>query len=277
MGKVLTITAMASLALVLGLSCAGNSAEKSSAATSAAGAPAPAKCPSGMAYIPAGGFMMGCSSGDVACYDVEKPVKPVQITHAFCMDVREVTQGEFKKLMDWNPSRFIECGQDCPVEYVPWAGAKKFCEKVLKRLPTEAEWEYAARGDADTMYYWGDKMDGDYAWYVKNSRVTYSESRGGHGPHPVATKKPNAYGLYDMIGNVSEWNRDCFDDDWFCRMPAKDPVNIKSDCSIGGHVVRGGSWADTDEDLRVSFRMAAFPHRMSKDEGVGFRCARDIK
>ncbi|HLC15756.1 MAG TPA: SUMF1/EgtB/PvdO family nonheme iron enzyme, partial [Thermodesulfovibrionia bacterium] len=150
------------------------------------------------AYIPPGKFMMGSTN--------------VTLSQGFFMQTTPVTQGQWKALMGNNPSRFKRCGDDCPVESVSWHDAQKFIEKLNKRegvnkyrLPTEAEWEYAARAGSDTAYCFGDDEArlSEYAWYDKNS-----DGR----THPVAKKKPNAWWLYDMHGNVWEWSEDWYGD-----------------------------------------------------------------
>ncbi|MEK6591128.1 MAG: formylglycine-generating enzyme family protein, partial [Nitrospinota bacterium] len=114
----------------------------------------------------------------------------------FYIDKYEVTQREYKQVMGDNPSYF-KC-DDCPVENVIWYEADEYCRRVGKRLPTEWEWEKAAKGGTTTKFYWGDSeiMSDVYAWYYENS---------GSKTHPVGQKNPNAYGLYDMLGNVWEW------------------------------------------------------------------------
>ena len=218
---------------------------------------------SGMVHIPAGSFMMGCSSGDSECDDDEKPAKKVTLTKGFYMDATEVTQGEYERVMGKNPSYFQSCGADCPVEQVSWNDAKAYCEKVGKRLPTEAEWEYAARGGSSTAYYWGKSIDGAYAWYSDNS---------GSKTHAVGQKKANGFGLYDMAGNVWEWVADCYDSDWYSKMPATNPVNTCT--GSGNRVLRGGSWNYYAWSTRVSYRLRNLPDY--RYDYVGFRCAQDF-
>lgn len=224
-------------------------------------------CPDGMVYIPPGKFMMGCSAGDSECDDDEKPAKQVSIAKGFCMDMTEVTQESFQKVIGNDPSffRLSTCGYDCPVDSVTWNGngAKTFCEKQCKRLPTEAEWEYAARGGSATKYFWGDNMDGRYSWYRDNASKS---------THSVGQKMANSYGLYDMGGNVSEWVEDCYDSGWYAKMSSDKPQNTNTGCDI--RVLRGGSWDSLNRNLRVSNR-----HADSVVKGlsyVGFRCAQDF-
>ena len=154
--------------------------------------------------INAGEFMMGCSTGDTACKPEEKPQHQVRITKAFEMGRTEVTQAQWKAVMNENQSDFV--GDNLPVENVTRAEAISFADKLSMRndgykyrLPTEAEWEYAARAGTTSATY---GPLNDIAWYGKNSN---DES------HPVGGKKPNAWGLYDMHGNVLQWCKDVYD------------------------------------------------------------------
>ncbi len=185
--------------------------------------------------IPAGEFLMGCSSNDSSCSDDEKPSHKVKLTKGFYMGKYEVTKGEFQKFVDatkyqteaekgdgcdswtdsewktkkefsWRNVGFTQTEND-PVVCVSWNDTQEYAKWLSKkegksyRLPTEAEWEYAARAGAKTKYSFGNeesKLE-DYAWYSSNS---------GSKTHPVGQKKPNAFGLYDMLGNVWEWVND---------------------------------------------------------------------
>ena len=222
-------------------------------------------CPENMSWIPSGEFMMGCNSELSKCYGEEKPMNKVLITKGFCMDKKEVTQGEYEKVIGTNPSYFKDCGKNCPIDSVFWDDAKDYCTKLNKRLPTEAEWELAARGGTNTKYFWGNDMNGDYTWYGGNSKSK---------PEPVGLKKPNQYGLYDMIGNVWEWTYDFHDSKWYKRMPLIDPLNnkMKKNETIERHVVRGGSWLYFSDFLRTSVRMGL--KVKNKCIPVGFRCAK---
>jgi formylglycine-generating enzyme required for sulfatase activity len=189
---------------------------------------------------------------------------------AFEMLETEVTEGQYEAVIGGHPSCHYGGGGGAgsPVECVTWFEAKAFCEAVGGRLPTEAEWEYAARGGTTTKYYCGDSsscLDG-IAWYDSNS--------GGH-KHDVKGKDPNGYGLYDMTGNVWEWVEDCWHDG-YSGAPSVGYPAWDTGCSGSFRGFRGGPfYGNGDELLSVSDRFAGPPWY---DDGfVGFRCARDVE
>jgi formylglycine-generating enzyme required for sulfatase activity len=145
-------------------------------------------------FIPPGKFTMGCSVGDSECFSNESPPHDVRISKGFWLGQTQVTQAACKEVMKSNPSRFKD--DELAVENVTWHDAVKYCETVGGRLPTEAEWEYAARAGSNAARY-GD-VDA-IAWYGKNSGST---------SHAVGGKQPNQFGLFDMLGNVWEWVQD---------------------------------------------------------------------
>jgi formylglycine-generating enzyme required for sulfatase activity len=159
--------------------------------------------------------------------------------------------------MGKNPSYFKDCF-DCPVENVTWHDANKYCEKIGKRLPREEEWEYAYRAGSMAKYPWGDNLDGKYAWYHENADFK---------THPVENKSPNAWGLYDMSGNVWEW---CADP-WrpYSAKGKADPDGPRSSPS---RIIRGGAWDKSEYVLRCSARGRYGPGERSNN--IGFRCAR---
>lgn len=211
--------------------------------------------------IPVGEFLMGCSKGDRDCQSEEKPEHKVKITNPFYMGKYEVTQGQWEKVMGSNPSHFKNCGADCPVEQVSWEDVQEFIEilnssgKETYRLPTEAEWEYAARAGTNTPRY--GNLDA-IAWYDKNS---------GGKTHPVGKKKPNAFGLYDMLGNVFEWTTDFFDENYYRSSPKLDPKGPESG---SGRVLRGGTLYNDMQDVRISYRFSYDPN-FRNDRRNGFR------
>lgn len=173
----------------------------------------------------------------------------------FWIDKYEVTQGDFKKVMGSNPSKFTSCGGNCPVEQVTWHEATEYCKKAGKRLPTEVEWEIAALGSREVKYATGSgELDCTNAnwgrWDYDNGK--YRKCTGAEGPVAVGNYAPNAIGLYDMTGNVWEWT--------------------SSPHEKGGYVLRGGGWSDSNpEGLAVSYRYGDGPGK--RDRRLGFRCA----
>jgi formylglycine-generating enzyme required for sulfatase activity len=211
----------------------------------------------GMVWIPGGTFMMG-SPERVGNID-EHPQHEVTVK-GFYMDRTEITQAEYERVMGTNPSRFKEC-PDCPVENVSWIDANAYCKKVGNRLPTEAEWEYAARARSTTKYYWGNEMDDEFAWYLSNSAGK---------THPVARgKKSNAFGLYDMSGNIWEWCSDWYDSTYYQQKISDNPGGPES---VERRVIRGGSWYDNQSGMRCAVRNKLNPNHRS--DIIGLRCVR---
>jgi formylglycine-generating enzyme required for sulfatase activity len=203
-------------------------------------------------WIPPGTFQMGCSPGDSECNRAEKPAHQVTLTSGFWIGQTLVTQAAYTSFVGSNPSIFH--GDQLPVEQVSWDGAQAYCKATGMRLPTEAEWEYAARGGTTGAGY---APLVQIAWYSANSDGSV---------HPVAQKQPNAYGLYDMLGNVWEWVAD-----WFGPYSRAGAVDPKGPPTGQGRVLRGGSWCFGAPVIRVSFRVpsGAGLH----DYSYGFRCA----
>ena len=198
--------------------------------------------PPGMVFVAGGTFQMGSNSESD-----EKPIHTVTIS-GFFMDKTEVTQAEYRKVMGKTPSSFSGC-DDCPVEKVSWHDANAYAKKVGKRLPTEAEWEYAARGGNKSKgYAYSGSNDLDaVAWYNNNS---------GSKTHPVAQKQPNELGLYDMSGNVWEWCSDWYDEGYYSGSPQTDPQGSNSGKS---RVLRGGFWYNNASSCRVANRFRYYP------------------
>lgn len=171
----------------------------------------------------------------------------------FAIGKYEVTQGQWQAVMGNNPSRYSSCGSDCPVDQVSWYDIQEFINRLNARgdnqyrLPTEAEWEYAARSGGKNEKYSGGNDVEAVAWFDKNS---------GSKPHKVGTKQPNGLGIYDMSGNVWEWVQDCYRPDYYRVSPKNDPQGpVCSD----KRVLRGGSWFNTARDSRVAFRLRDNP------------------
>ena len=214
--------------------------------------------------------MMGCSSGDSECAFDESPRHRVQITKSFQMGKFEVTQAQWQAIMSSNPSFFK--GADLPVEEVSWDDIQQFLTRLngrndgyRYRLPTEAEWEYAARAGS-TDKYAGGVLD-QIAWYGDNSS---SWEHSSSTTHPVGGKKPNAWGLYDMLGNVWEWCQDRYSSGYYSSSPVADPHGPSSGVY---RVLRGGSWYNFTWQLRVSFRAVNTPDYLFST--YGFRCVRE--
>jgi formylglycine-generating enzyme required for sulfatase activity len=217
--------------------------------------------------IPPGEFDMG-SPANEKDRDDEEHQHRVRLTKAFYMGVHEVTQEQYEKVMDTNPSRFK--GANLPVENVSWEDAQEFIKKLnvmekgtgrVYRLPTEAEWEYTCRsGSRDRFCFGNDEAQlWKYAWYDSNA---VSKT------HPVGQKKPNAWGLYDMHGNVREWCQDGYEAAFYKKEngTAIDPLNGQTNKS---RVLRGGSWCHYAGVCRSANRNGNAPG--DRDDDLGFR------
>ncbi len=217
--------------------------------------------------IPAGEFGIGSPSNEVGRYDNEGPVHQVKISKAFYMGKYEVTQRQWQDIMGNNPSYFK--GDNLPVEMVSWADAQEFIKKLNDkegtkkyRLPSEAEWEYAARAGTTTRYSFGDdsSMLGDYAWDDANS---------GGKSHDVGQKKPNPWGLYDMHGNVWEWVQDIYHGNY---NGAPTDGSAWESGSGSAHVDRGGMWSGNLGCCRSANRY----YDDNRSNNLGFRLVMEI-
>ena len=248
--------------------------------------------PEGMVLIPAGSFEMGSEDDEAAAR--EQPVHTVHLD-AFYMDTHEVTNAQFKAFVDANPEwqkdRFHERNYlhrwsgnnypsgtaNHPVVYVSWYAAMAYAKWAGKRLPTEAEWEYAARGGlAGKKYPWGDTITPNDANY---------DNHVGH-PTPVGQYPANGYGLYDMAGNVREWCLDAYDEDFYAVSDdSRNPIaggqtiqwlceNFTSVPDDSSRVLRGGTWLHDAGGLHVTARYLYEPTYPIFD--IGFRCVKDV-
>ena len=218
-----------------------------------------------MVKVKGGSFQMGNNRGSSA----ERPVHTV-LVNDFSISKYEITQKQWREIMGRNPKslKFKGCDQ-CPVENVTWKEIQVFLKRLSARmgqtyrLPTEAEWEYAARGgdeDQDYSSFSSSNILEEVAWYSENSSFK---------THPVGQKKPNELGLYDMIGNVAEWCNDRFSTDYYQHSPADNPVGPHS----GEYrVVRGGSWCDLPHFTMTTSRKGGLPNK--RDYSCGFRVCR---
>jgi formylglycine-generating enzyme required for sulfatase activity len=226
-----------------------------------------------MMLIPAGEFEMGDSFNEGGAG--ERPVHLVYLD-AFYIDVNEVTNAQYKKFMlatghpaplYWADPKFN--APDQPVVGVSWEDAQAYCKWAGKRLPTEAEWEKAARGGLlGNRYPWGNDISGDNANY---------EGTGGKDiwdrPAPVGSFAPNGYGLYDMVGNAWEWCADWYDSGYYAKSPKQNP---KGPDSGGWRVLRGGSWTFNTSYLRCAYRSGDYAGPSTTHDFVGFRCSQDL-
>jgi formylglycine-generating enzyme required for sulfatase activity len=227
--------------------------------------------------LPPGVFTLGSPSSEYGHSEKER-AHQVSLTKGFYIQTTEVTQGQWEAVMGENPSHFQICGSDCPVEQVSWFDVQRFIQRLNEmeqtrtyRLPTEAEWEYACRAGSSTAYANGGTIKDDtcghnealesLGWYFRNSEL---------GTHPVARKQPNAWGLYDMHGNVWEWCRD-----WQAKYPftpVTDPIGPEK----GFHKIRrGGSWSHYPMYCRSAYRSWYDPDNRTAE--IGFRLVRDLK
>jgi sulfatase modifying factor 1 len=264
------------------------------------------------AWIPPGSFTMGCSGDDECRTAIEgdepdKPAHPVTITKGFWMGQTTVTSGAWKRYADRLRKVMPPAPKDnpgwaddrLPMVMIMWGEASEFCVAAGGRLPTEAEWEYAARaGTAGPRY---GNLDA-IAWYADNSgrkridsvallthrspygapdweRVDDALQANGNGMKPVGLKQPNAWSLYDMLGNVSQWTADWYDKRYYQQKDALDPQGppgdladelLKDPDSRRPKVARGGSWASFPQEIRASGRSGSFPS--SSSGAYGFRC-----
>lgn len=235
-----------------------------------------------MAKIPGGRFTMGDKD------EVDAPPHEVTIS-PFYMDRHLVTQAQYERLMADNPSRWK--GAENPVEQVRWSDAVRFCNRRSSqegltacynldtwecnfdadgyRLPTEAEWEYACRAGTNTAYFMGNSAAklADYAWFKDNANRR---------PHPVGKKQANAWGLYDMCGNLWQWCNDFYQVDYYDQSPPKDP---RGPAAGETKVIRGGSWKSSADACRSGYRNNENPGYVDVCFGYdiyGFRCVRKV-
>jgi formylglycine-generating enzyme required for sulfatase activity len=236
----------------------------------------------GMVLIPGGSFAMGSRFGK----DDEGPVHTIKLD-AFLMDRYLVTQEQYEKLALPNPAHFK--GADRPVEMIPWDKAAMYCnarsrEEGLEpcydedtgechyqapgyRLPTEAEWEYACRAGKDSDYFFGNesRLAVDHAWFADNANKQ---------THPVGQKKPNPWGLFDMIGNVAQWCNDIYAKDYYSHSPSDNPHGPTEGDK---NVLRGGAWNSSVTALRSAARVGETPGMQDAcfaRDAIGFRCVR---
>jgi formylglycine-generating enzyme required for sulfatase activity len=246
-----------------------------------------------MVWIPPGTFVMGSRPGELDRQSHEGPPTQVTITHGFWLARHEVTQAEYQAVMHQNLSRF-QLGGDYPVDSVTWYEAARYCARLTDqerasgrlppgyayRLPTEAEWEYAARAGTTSRFSHGDDPGyielADYAWYGEQTRplgqtaglVRLAGKVQARTAQPVGRRRPNPWGLYDMYGNVEEW---CYNG-WRGSLPGVKVTDPQGPVLRQYRVLRGGSWQSKAKDCRSASRDFAWPDYRGKGT-TGFRPA----
>ncbi len=227
-----------------------------------------------MVQISEGPFVMGSRDNDSD--PDEKPEHQVYLK-AYFFDKNEVTQYAYDRFakMTKRAKRKIEVFEDDPAKLlkpehpmiaVTWEDAEAYCKWAGKRLPTEAEWEKAARGEGKRRYPWGDEFVVGYA------NIDGNEDAFRYLAPPGSFESGRSpYGIYDMTGNVGEWVSDFYDENYYRKSPYRDPKGPEQGDQ---HVIRGGSWRETKRNVRASKRFQAKPWR--HDVTVGFRCAKDV-
>ncbi len=203
-------------------------------------------------------YDMGCGEWAGDCYDYEKPSHKVCVD-GFWIGKYEVTQGQWKKIMQDNPSAFKH-GDNYPVEMLSWNDTKEFIRKLNEktggkfRLPTEAEWEYACRSGGKPEKYADGKDIDEVSWYASNSEIS---------THPIGTKAPNRLGIYDMSGNVGEWCEDMYSHDAYMKHQIDNPISKDG----LGRVIRGGGWSYYSRAIRCTSRSGSPPEGRANDTG----------
>ena len=234
----------------------------------------------GWVRVAAGVFRMGCVEADTGCLDNEHPRHEVTFLEPFEMMAAEVTVGQYRRFVLDTEYPFPpepDYGQTArhPVVLLSWTDAAAFCAWAGARLPTEAEWEYAARGGrAGLVYPWGDEVSRERANYG-DDRCCAGAIGGADGwlnTAPVRSFPPNDFGLYDMTGNVWEWVAGWLDDDDYGSSPSIDPPGAAAGFA---RIARGGSWLNGPSALRTSVRLPFA--QTGQTSNIGARCARDVR
>lgn len=247
---------------------------------------------SAQVVVPAGAFQMGCSSGDADCEKDEGPPGGTRVeVPAFSIDINEVTVAEYQRCIDAGACRHPDdharnqyCNLDAPgrdkhpMNCVDWSDAVDYCEWVGRRLPTEAEWEKAARAGSTTAYPWGSEVSCEQAilddGVTRGSKGDEMDGCGEDRTWPIASRAANALGLFDMNGNAGEWTANWYAGDALSSLYAKGDLN--GPAQGRQKVVRGGSWDENRPNLRSSFRNVKPPVGGDAIYGsLGFRCAAD--
>ncbi len=231
-----------------------------------------------LVLIPAGQFHMGSSQTEAKRDEDEGPIHQVKISKPFYMGKYEVTQQQYQALLGVNEKVGFE-GPQLPVENVEWSQAIMFCNLTGKNvgtklhLPTEAQWEYACRAGTDTEFSTGHNISPDQANYKTDKSYQGSPTQPPYKRTVnVGSYAPNAFGLYDMHGNVEEWCMDVYNSKFYRYSPESDPANTQDK---GQMIVRGGSWKDSPHQLRAANRSKHYPS--TKRRSLGFRVVMEIE
>jgi formylglycine-generating enzyme required for sulfatase activity len=232
-------------------------------------------------WVPAGTFMMGCVLDDSACDYYEKPRHQVTLTKGYWIGQTEVTVDAYQHFASASGVGMPDApvfdsnwhDRSHPIVNVSWNEASAYCDWAGGRLPTEAEWERAARGKREgSLYPWGNSINHEYANYG-NDKGTGGMALGRDRwefTAPVASFDPNGLGLYDMAGNVMEWVKDWFSDKYYAGAPSVDP---RGPLTGSYRVLKGGGWKNGPRPLRSSWRFSG--QQSAKRDYIGFRCACD--
>ncbi len=227
-----------------------------------------------MVYILPGTFIMG-SPVSAKWRQSDELQHKVTIAKGFYLGITEITQGQWCTIMGNNSARFKNCGDNCAVAKVSWEDCQEFIKKLNQkekidayRLPSEAEWEYACRAGTDTPFFFGECLSTDQANYRGNLQLSGCATGKYRGEIiPVRNFPPNAWGLYDMHGNASEWCQD-----WYGNYPSDSVTDPKGPLSGSHRVCRGGGWNNSAHICRSAYRSLSRPDE--RNSSLGFRLAR---
>jgi len=226
-------------------------------------------------YIRPGTFVMGSPENET-CRASDEIQHTVSLTQGYYLQTTEVTQGQWKAVMGNNPSSFSNCGDDCPVEQISWEDAQKFIQKInlhekfnWYHLPTEAQWEYACRAGSTTALANGVLVETECSYDTNLNEVGWYCGNANTKTYPVAQKKANAWGLFDMHGNVFEWCQD-----WYGDYPTNSVTDPLGPSVGSSRLLRGGSWSSEARFCRSSRRGSSNPNY--RGSGVGLRLLRTI-